>query len=69
MIFYFHKDEKDLKNFIKLNFIEGKINLSKIQIDKNNFLTVYLKCLGYKKYNWNQQTKCFLREKNHQKIK
>ena len=51
LIFYFHKDEKDLKNFIKLNFIEGKINLSKIQIDKNNFLTVYLKCLGYKKYN------------------
>ncbi len=45
LIFYFHKDEKDLKNFIKLNFIEGKKNLSKIQIDKNNFLTIYLKWL------------------------
>ncbi len=45
LIFYFHKDEKDLQNFIKLNFIEGKTKFSKIQIDKNNFLTVYLKWL------------------------
>ncbi|MCL2597209.1 MAG: hypothetical protein FWD66_06050, partial [Paludibacter sp.] len=42
-IFYFEKDEKDLRQFIKENFVIGKSDATKIKIDKNNFLTIYLK--------------------------
>ena len=44
-IFNFEKDEKELKRFIKENFIAGKIEASKIKIDKNNFIHFYNKWL------------------------
>ena len=45
MIFDFEKDETELKKFIKDNFVFGKISTSKIQITKNNFISVYNKWL------------------------
>src|SRR5574344_50360 len=39
-------DKNDLKCFIKNNFLEGKTNITKIQIDKNNFLSIYTKWLN-----------------------
>ena len=42
-LFYYDKEDKELKKFIKNNFIVGKFGLSKIKIDKNNFITVYNK--------------------------
>jgi hypothetical protein len=40
-IFNFAKDEKDLKEFIKDNFAAGKIDVAKVQINKNNFKWIY----------------------------
>ena len=45
LIFSFENDDKDLREFIKTNFIIGKSEISKIQIDKNNFITIYNKWL------------------------
>ncbi|MDR1876660.1 MAG: hypothetical protein LBQ84_03455 [Flavobacteriaceae bacterium] len=45
MIFDFERDEKDLQQFIKQNFIVGKIETTKIKIDKNNFIIIYNKWL------------------------
>ena len=45
LIFNFGKDDKELNNFIKNNFVVGKENTSKIQITKNNFITIYNKWL------------------------
>jgi hypothetical protein len=42
-IFNFDKDEDDLKQFIRKNFIVGKTETSKIRIDKNNFIIIYSK--------------------------
>jgi len=42
-LFYFEKDEKELRKFIKDNFIVGKTETTKIRIDKNNFINVYQK--------------------------
>jgi hypothetical protein len=39
--FDFDKDEKELKAFIHKNFVAGKGNITKIQINKNNFKWVY----------------------------
>ena len=44
-IFDFEKDEKELKRFIRENFVVGKMETSLIQIDKNNFITIYNKWL------------------------
>ncbi|MDR2839684.1 MAG: hypothetical protein LBV75_00235, partial [Paludibacter sp.] len=44
-LFNFETDEKELKKFICENFIVGKANISKTQIDKNNFITIYNKWL------------------------
>ena len=44
-IFYFDKDEKELKKFIKSNFVLGRQGHSNIVITKNNFVTVYFKWL------------------------
>ncbi|MDR3217398.1 MAG: hypothetical protein LBU22_00205, partial [Dysgonamonadaceae bacterium] len=44
-LFDFEKDEKELRRFIKENFIAGKTTTSKIQIDKNNFVIIYNKWL------------------------
>lgn len=45
LIFYFEKDDIELKRFIKDNFIVGKYGLTKTQIDKNNFIVIYNKWL------------------------
>ena len=44
-IFDFEKDVKELTQFIRENFIFGKIETTKICIDKNNFISVYNKWL------------------------
>ena len=44
-IFDFEKDEKELKRFIRDNFIAGRNETAKIKIDKNNFITIYNKWL------------------------
>jgi hypothetical protein len=44
-IFYFEKDDSELKQFIGENFIIGKTETSKIRIDKNNFTHYYNKWL------------------------
>jgi hypothetical protein len=55
-LFYFDKDSKDLTQFIKANFIESKRGVSKIKIDKNNFMIIYNKWLAVVKptiaVNW-----------------
>jgi predicted RNA methylase len=45
LLFYFVQDDKDLKRFIKENFIVGKFGLTKTKIDKNNFMIIYNKWL------------------------
>lgn len=45
-IYKFDDDEKELKEFIRVNFIAGKNSLSKVQIDKNNFVNIYSKWLN-----------------------
>ncbi|MDR2148713.1 MAG: hypothetical protein LBE91_19905 [Tannerella sp.] len=44
-IFDFEKDEKDLRRFVKDNFVVGKNKTAKIKIDKNNFITIFDKWL------------------------
>lgn len=41
--FDFASDDKELRRFIRHNFIVGKSQLSKIRIDKNNFTAIYRK--------------------------
>ncbi|MDE0470808.1 MAG: hypothetical protein OXH57_02610, partial [Ekhidna sp.] len=45
LLFDYQKDEKELKRFIKSNFIVGKFGLTKTRIDKNNFVVIYNKWL------------------------
>jgi hypothetical protein len=45
LLFDYQKDDKELKNFIKRNFIVGKFGLTKTKIDKNNFMVIYNKWL------------------------
>ncbi len=45
LLFYFEKDDKELIKFIKNNFVVGKFGLTKIRIDKNNFMVIYNKWL------------------------
>jgi hypothetical protein len=44
-LFDFEKDEKELRHFISENFIVGKSETTKVPIDKNNFVTIYIKWL------------------------
>lgn len=44
-IFHFQTDKKDLKEYIKSNFVLGKQGEQQIVITKNNFTTVYFKWL------------------------
>jgi hypothetical protein len=44
-LFYFKKDEKELRRFIRENFIAGKTETARIKIDKNNFIIIYNKWL------------------------
>ncbi|MDR2344532.1 MAG: hypothetical protein LBE18_00545, partial [Planctomycetaceae bacterium] len=41
--FNFKKDETELHEFIKTNFVVGNVPLYKSQINKNNFVTIYNK--------------------------
>jgi len=45
LLFNFEKDDKELIKFIKNNFVVGKFGLTKIRIDKNNFMVIYNKWL------------------------
>jgi hypothetical protein len=45
LLFNFLKDDRELKKFIKNNFIVGKFGLTKTKIDKNNFIVIYNKWL------------------------
>ena len=45
LLFNYIDDDKDLKRFIKQNFVVSKAGLTKIRIDKNNFLVIYNKWL------------------------
>ncbi|GHT76044.1 hypothetical protein AGMMS50262_13190 [Bacteroidia bacterium] len=42
-VFDFERDGKDLKRFIRENFVLGKSEITKIKIDKNNFNIIYQK--------------------------
>lgn len=44
-LFYYDKDEENLKKFIKANFVLGRQGVSNIAVTKNNFVTVYFKWL------------------------
>lgn len=45
LLYRFDSDEKELRRFIRQNFIVGKNRLSKIRINKNNFTAIYQKWL------------------------
>ncbi|TAH00055.1 MAG: hypothetical protein EAZ15_09975 [Sphingobacteriales bacterium] len=45
LLFDFLNDDRELKKFIKNNFIVGKFGLTKTKIDKNNFMVIYNKWL------------------------
>ena len=45
LLFNFLTDDRELKKFIKKNFIVGKFGLTKTKIDKNNFMVIYNKWL------------------------
>jgi len=45
LLFNFLNDDRELKKFIKNNFIVGKFGLTKTKIDKNNFMVIYNKWL------------------------
>ncbi len=61
LIFYFGKDDRELNNFIKNNFVVGKFGITKTRIDKNNFIFVYNKWLSVVKptigVNWEDAKK------------
>ncbi|MDR0613402.1 MAG: hypothetical protein LBG45_08000 [Dysgonamonadaceae bacterium] len=44
-LFYFEKDDSELRRFIRNNFVAGKSETAKIKIDKNNFISIYNKWL------------------------
>jgi len=43
LVFNYDKDNRELKDFIKNNFVVGNFGLTKTQVDKNNFIFVYNK--------------------------
>ena len=45
LLFNFGTDDLELKQFIKTNFVVGNSKVSKIQVDKNNFISIYSKWL------------------------
>ncbi len=45
LLYFFGKDDSELKKFIKTNFIAGKFGFTKTRIDKNNFIVIYNKWL------------------------
>lgn len=61
LLFNYISDDKELKAFIKTNFVVGKFGLTKTKIDKNNFMIIYNKWLVEVKpsiiMNWEQAKK------------
>ncbi len=61
LLFYYEKDDTELKNFIKDNFKIGNFGFTKTKIDKNNFITIYNKWLQTVKptivMNWDMAKK------------
>lgn len=55
-IFNYSSDDRELKQFIKVNFIIGKWGITTNRIDKNNFIVIYNKWLQQVKHsiavNW-----------------
>jgi hypothetical protein len=45
LLFNYLTDDRELKKFIKNNFVVGKFGLTKTKIDKNNFMVIYNKWL------------------------
>ena len=45
LLFYYEKDDTELKHFIRENFVVGNTKATKIKIDKNNFIIIYNKWL------------------------
>ncbi len=45
LLYHFGRDDKELERFIADNFQVGKFGVTKIKIDKNNFMVVYNKWL------------------------
>ncbi|MDR1680875.1 MAG: hypothetical protein LBS12_03730, partial [Prevotellaceae bacterium] len=45
-LFYFGRDDSELRRFISDNFIVGKTGTTKTRIDKNNFIIIYNKWLA-----------------------
>lgn len=45
LLFNYQQDDKELHQFIKQNFVVGKLGLTKTKIDKNNFMVIYNKWL------------------------
>lgn len=43
LLFYFSKDNKALKDFIRTNFILENAHINRQKIDKNNFVNIYLR--------------------------
>ncbi len=51
LMFAYATDDKEIREFIKTNFVTGNTELSKVSINKNNFLTIYNKWLTAVKPN------------------
>ncbi len=45
LLYHYEKDDKELRTFIKTNFVVGKFGFTKTRIDKNNFIVIYNKWL------------------------
>lgn len=46
LLYHFDSDDKELRQFIKKNFVIGKSKLSKVRINKNNFTAIFQKWLN-----------------------
>ena len=62
LIFNYLKEDRELKRFIKNNFVVSKFGVTKNKIDKNNFITIYTKWLETVKPtiqidNWEEEKK------------
>lgn len=44
-LFYYDKNDTELRKFIKSNFVLGRVGVSNVAVTKNNFVTVYFKWL------------------------
>lgn len=45
LLFNYENDDRELKKFIRANFVVGRLGITKTRIDKNNFVVIYNKWL------------------------